>query len=183
MATGRSAASSDGRNTPAVAAGTSRLSGLVEARRRRLVARTHGAHTDTGTGYLVIGRPFPGCETGIAACRLEPAGKGSGVPAPSVVGPLPSRSGTGTDAGGRDVAMSPLGTSVGLRRSVRCGLVRLLLPEHVLRDEVENHLAGHGGDPPRADAAEHGGNPVLGGHAVAAVRLNRGIHGEPCGLG
>jgi hypothetical protein len=63
-------------------------------------------------------------------------------------------------------------------RSRRFGkLVGLFLAEHVLGDEVQDHLAGYRRDPSGPYAAEQRRDTVLGRHPVAAVRLNRGVDG------
>jgi hypothetical protein len=45
-----------------------------------------------------------------------------------------------------------------------------------LRDEVEDHLAAHGCDTEQARQAPHVGEAVFRRHAVATVRLDRGVH-------
>src|SRR5436853_406540 len=49
--------------------------------------------------------------------------------------------------------------------------VRLREAQRLLGDEVQNHLAAHGGDAEQPKGAPEVGEPVLARHAVAAVRL------------
>jgi serine/threonine protein kinase len=56
--------------------------------------------------------------------------------------------------------------------------VRLVLAEHVLGDEVQDHFPADRGDAPGPHSAEHRGHPVLGRHAVPAVHLDSRVHGQ-----
>src|SRR5215475_10244994 len=69
------------------------------------------------------------------------------------------------------------------RPDVQALLIGLLLPEDVLRHEVQDHLARYRRDPSGPYAAEQGRNAVIGRHAVSAVHLDRGVHRESRRLG
>jgi serine/threonine protein kinase len=63
------------------------------------------------------------------------------------------------------------------------GSVRLVLAEHVLSHEVEDHLPADRRDPAGAHATEQRRDAVLRGHAVATVDLDRGVNREGGRLG